>query len=96
MTYHAAAQNNEGVLYVLIWDSPPRWFKWEMQSAKEYTEDITICEKNYTYTYMYIYMYLYIYVERASLVAQTVKNLPAMQETWVWYICKLFYVCVFT
>ena len=21
---------------------------------------------------------------RASLVAQTVKNLPAMQETWVW------------
>ena len=22
----------------------------------------------------------------ASLVAQTVKNLPAMQETWIWYL----------
>ena len=25
-----------------------------------------------------------ICIRRASLVAQTVKNLPAMQETWVW------------
>ena len=24
--------------------------------------------------------------ERASLVAQLVKNLPAMQETWVWFL----------
>ena len=24
--------------------------------------------------------------EGASLVAQTVKNLPAMQETWVWFL----------
>ena len=24
----------------------------------------------------------------ASLVAQTVKNLPAMQETWVWSVCQ--------
>ena len=22
----------------------------------------------------------------ASLVAQVVKNLPAMQETWIWYL----------
>ena len=26
---------------------------------------------------------LYLHKERASLVAQTVKNLPAMRETWV-------------
>ena len=25
-------------------------------------------------------------VKGASLVAQMVKNLPAMQETWVWYL----------
>ena len=30
-----------------------------------------------------IYMYIHIYRERASLVAQRVKRLPAMQETWV-------------
>ena len=30
---------------------------------------------------MHIYIYLFIY--RASLVAQTVTRLPAMQETWV-------------
>ena len=29
--------------------------------------------------YMYIYTYVYVY----SLVAQMVKNLPAMWETWV-------------
>ena len=27
--------------------------------------------------------YLYLYIKRASLVAQRVKRLPAMQETWV-------------
>ena len=25
----------------------------------------------------------HLYLQRASLVARTVKNLPAMQETWV-------------
>ena len=30
-----------------------------------------------------IYNYSYIHMLRASLVAQTVKNVPAMQETWV-------------
>ena len=49
----------------------------------------------YIHIYMYIkyiyihvpYMYMYIYVLRllwVSLVAQTVKNLPAMWESWVW------------
>ena len=40
---------------------------------------------------MNIYIYIYIYRERererereASLVAQTVKNLPIMRETWIW------------
>ena len=30
-----------------------------------------------------IYIYIYINNIRASLVAQLVKNLPAMRETWV-------------
>ena len=33
---------------------------------------------------VYVYTHTYIYLRGASsLVAQTVKNLPAMQETWV-------------
>ena len=31
-----------------------------------------------------MYMYVCMYVYRASLVAKSVKNLLAMQETWVW------------
>ena len=39
-------------------------------------------------TEQYIYIYhVYIYV-RASLVAQMVKNLSAMRETWVQYLSK--------
>ena len=30
------------------------------------------------------YKVIYIFVYRASLVAKSVKNLPAMQEIWVW------------
>ena len=37
----------------------------------------------HTYTYVYIYYMYFTYTCRASLVAQTVKNLPAMKETWV-------------
>ena len=36
--------------------------------------------------YMYVYAYVYVYVcvcIQASLMSQTVKNLPAMWETWV-------------
>ena len=33
------------------------------------------------YVYINIYIYTYIYINGASLVAQLVKNLPAMQET---------------
>ena len=37
------------------------------------------------YVCVYIYIYIYIYIfSQASLVAQLVKNLPAMWETWVW------------
>ena len=32
---------------------------------------------------MQIYYMYFTYIYRASLVAQTVKNLPAMKETWV-------------
>ena len=39
----------------------------------------------YTHTHVYVYTYVYIYVYMGSLgtllVAQTVKNLPAMQKT---------------
>ena len=31
---------------------------------------------------LYVCVYIYIYA-MASLVAQLIKNLPAMQETWV-------------
>ena len=36
----------------------------------------------YTYSCIYIYIHIYTYIW-ASLVAQIVKNLPAMQETQV-------------
>ena len=44
----------------------------------------------YVYTYVcvhtcvhiYVCVYVHVYIQ-ASLVAQTVKNLPAIQETWV-------------
>ena len=32
--------------------------------------------------------YVYIYLIGASLVAQMVKNLPAMQETWIWSLAR--------
>ena len=38
----------------------------------------------HTYTYMYMCVYIYIYIYMASLVAHMVKNLSAVQETWVW------------
>ena len=31
-----------------------------------------------------IFINVLLYLQRASLVAQTVRNLPALQETWVW------------
>ena len=37
--------------------------------------------KKKTHTHTYIYMY------RASLVIQTVRNLPAVQKTWVRSLC---------
>ena len=47
---------------------------------------IYVCVYIYTYiclcVYIYVCVYIYIYTW-ASLVAQLIKNLPAMQETWV-------------
>ena len=37
----------------------------------------------YLSIYICIYIYIYIYIYMASLVAQSVKNLPAMLETQV-------------
>ena len=37
---------------------------------------------DYIYVYMYMYVCVYIYIY-AFLVAQMVKSLPSMQETWV-------------
>ena len=37
----------------------------------------------YVCVFIHVYAYIYIYIYRASVVAQMVKNLPAMQETWV-------------
>ena len=36
-----------------------------------------------TYIYMYMCVHMCVYIYRAFLVAQTVNNLPAIQETWV-------------
>ena len=49
-----------------------------------HTHNIYMC----TYVYVHIYMYLYIhrYVFVYFPVAQMVKNLPAMQETWVQFL----------
>ena len=53
---------------------------------------VCVCMYVCVCTYIYIYIYkniytryikVYIYIPPASLVAQMVKNLPAMQETWV-------------
>ena len=33
-----------------------------------------------------IYIYMYCILNRASLVAQTIKNLPEMRETWVQFL----------
>ena len=39
----------------------------------------------YTHVHVYIYMCMYtVYVSMSSLVAQTVKHLCTMWETWVW------------
>ena len=35
---------------------------------------------------IYSVIYIYIYIYMASLVAQTVKHLPAMRETWVRFL----------
>ena len=43
----------------------------------------------YLFTYIYIHTYVYVYQPvRASLVAQTVKNLPTMQETQLWSLSQ--------
>ena len=38
----------------------------------------------HTHTHIYIYTHTYIHIHRASLVAQRLKRLPALRETWVW------------
>ena len=42
----------------------------------------------HVYVYVHISACIRIYVQHSwsSLIAQLVKNLPAMQETWVWFL----------
>ena len=47
-------------------------------------QSINICIHNYIYISVYIYIYIYIYT--ASLIAQLIKNSPAIQETSVWFL----------
>ena len=65
-----------------------------------YTLCMYVCVYIYTHTYIHIYLHTHIYIHiyiythththyiyvytKASLVAQKVKNLPAMQVIWVW------------
>ena len=39
--------------------------------------------QKYKYTHTHTYVYIYTHVYGAFLVAQMVKNLPEMQETWI-------------
>ena len=48
-----------------------------------YFNKIYICV--YVCVYIYIYIYVYIWV---SLIAQSIKNLPAMKETWVRFLSQ--------
>ena len=41
------------------------------------------CRRSNVFVCVYIHVYVYIH-KRASLVAQTIRNLPAKQETYVW------------
>ena len=47
---------------------------------------VCVCRYKFIYIYIYTYMhiYVYMYMFRASLVAQTRKNLPAVQKTQIW------------
>ena len=52
---------------------------------------IDICMYTYPliiFMYYPLIFYIYIYI-RASFIAQLVKNLPAMQETWVQFLGRV-------
>ena len=52
--------------------------KSQKDSAEEKKSDLPL--KEYL---LYNFFYVNLYINRAFLVAQMAKNLPAMQETWV-------------
>ena len=49
-----------------------------------HTYNMYMC--TYVYVHMCMYLYVHLYVFIYFPVAQTVKNLPAMQETWVQFL----------
>ena len=57
---------------------------WNSLNLKSNTErelfEVTI------HFFLYTFFNMYIYTSWAPLVAQLVKNLPAMRETWVWFL----------
>ena len=55
------------------------WTRLKRLSTHAHTYDVYMC----VYVCVYIYIYTHIYSIGASLVAQMVKSLPAVRETWV-------------
>ena len=61
------------------------WVTWEALILCICTNTyLHICIFVYIYIYIYTSLQIHIYAYRISLVAQTLKNLRAMQEVWVW------------
>ena len=52
---------------------------------QELSPELILCVCVYIYIYIHIYIYIFGYA-MASLIAQLVKNLPALQETLVQFL----------
>ena len=51
------------------------------------SSSLMICGRNDSTSFLFVFKILFIYgCARASLIAQLVKSLPAMQETWVQFL----------
>ena len=73
-----------------VWASSGRWWRTGrpivLQSmGSQRVQHDWATEQTNKYTHIYVYICIHIW---ASLVAQVVKNLPAMQDTWVWSLCE--------
>ena len=76
----SGGQQRDSAIHVSILPQIPLSFR----LSHNIEQSSLCCTHTHTHTYVYIVcvcVYIYIW---ASLVAQSAKNLPLMQETWVW------------